>query len=244
MGQELVTCTALSRSFGKVKALDEVDLHLGRGKIIALAAPNGAGKTTLIKILTGLLQPTSGTALIDGQAPGVYTKKITAYMPDRPAFPEWMKVQDSIDAYHDFYEDFDSAKASDICRTLQLDGNAKIKSLSKGTKEKLQLMLVMSRKAQLYLLDEPIAGVDPAARDFILHTVVADYNENGTVLISTHLITDVEKLLDEVIFLRDGRLVLHRAADEIRETEGKTVDELFREMFRFAPWEGGKNNDR
>ena len=134
MEQELVTCTALSRSFGKTKALDEVDLHLNRGKIIALAAPNGAGKTTLIKILTGLLQPTSGTALIDGQAPGVYTKKITAYMPDRPAFPEWMKVQDSIDAYRDFYEDFDIVKASDICRTLKLDSNAKIKSLSKVQK--------------------------------------------------------------------------------------------------------------
>ena len=231
--KELVCCEALCRSFGRKKALASVDLHLGRGKIIALAAPNGAGKTTLIKILIGLLQPTSGTVLIDGQAPGVYTKSITAYMPDRPAFPDWMKVQDGIDVYHDFYSDFDITKAGEICRTLQLDSNAKIKTLSKGTKEKLQLMLVMSRKAQLYLLDEPIAGVDPAARDFILHTIVSDYNENGTVLISTHLITDVEKLLDEVVFLRDGHVVLHRAADEIRETEGKTVDELFRDMFRF-----------
>ena len=231
--KELVSCEALCRSFGKNKALDNVDLHLGRGKIVALAAPNGAGKTTLIKILIGLLQPTSGSVLINGQQPGPSTKSTTAYMPDRPVFPDWMKVQDSIDVYRDFYSDFDTVKAGDICRTLKLDSSAKIKTLSKGTKEKLQLMLVMSRKAQLYLLDEPIAGVDPAARDFILHTIVSDYNENGTVLISTHLITDVDKLLDEVVFLRDGQVVLHRAADEIRETEGKTVDELFRDMFRF-----------
>ena len=233
MTNELVTCRALSRSFGSLKALDSLDLTLERGRIVGLAAPNGAGKTTLIKILAGLLQPTSGSALIDGHSPGVYTKSITAYMPDRPGFPEWMKVQDSIDLYTDFYKDFDLSKANEICRTLQIDPNARIKTLSKGTKEKLQLMLVMSRSAQLYLLDEPIAGVDPAARDFILQTIVAGYNESGTVLISTHLITDVEKLLDEVIFLRDGKLLLHRAADDIRETEGKSIDELFRDLFRF-----------
>ncbi len=233
MTNELVTCSALSRSFGSLKALDSLDLTLERGRIVGLAAPNGAGKTTLIKILAGLLQPTSGSALIDGHSPGVYTKSITAYMPDRPGFPEWMKVQDSIDLYTDFYKDFDLSKANEICRTLQIDPNARIKTLSKGTKEKLQLMLVMSRSAQLYLLDEPIAGVDPAARDFILQTIVAGYNESGTVLISTHLITDVEKLLDEVIFLRDGKLLLHRAADDIRETEGKSIDELFRDLFRF-----------
>ena len=233
MTNELVTCSALSRSFGSLKALDSLDLTLERGRIVGLAAPNGAGKTTLIKILAGLLQPTSGSALIDGHSPGVYTKSITAYMPDRPGFPEWMKVQDSIDLYTDFYKDFDLSKANEICRPLQIDPNARIKTLSKGTKEKLQLMLVMSRSAQLYLLDEPIAGVDPAARDFILQTIVAGYNESGTVLISTHLITDVEKLLDEVIFLRDGKLLLHRAADDIRETEGKSIDELFRDLFRF-----------
>lgn len=238
MTNEIVKCTALTRTFGKVKALDGLDLTLQRGKIVALAAPNGAGKTTLIKILAGLLQPTSGEALINGQKPGVYTKSITAYMPDRPGFPEWMKVQDGIDVYADFYEDFDSVKAREICRTLALAHNARIRTLSKGTQEKLQLMLVMSRRAQLYLLDEPIAGVDPAARDFILQTIVGGYNENGTVLISTHLITDVEKMLDEVIFLREGRLVLHRPADEIRETEGKSVDELFRELFRFHTEKG------
>ena len=233
MTNELVQCASLTRTFGKVTALDALDLTLLRGRIIGLAAPNGAGKTTLIRILAGLLQPTAGEALIDGQRPGVYTKSITAYMPDRPSFPEWMKVRDGIDVYSDFYDDFDLTKANEICRTLQLDPNARIRTLSKGTKEKLQLMLVMSRRAQLYLLDEPIAGVDPAARDFILQTIVSGYNESGTVLISTHLITDVEKLLDEVIFLRAGRLVLHRAADEIRETEGKSIDELFRELFRF-----------
>ena len=238
MTNELVQCNSLTRTFGKVRALDALDLTLLRGRIIGLAAPNGSGKTTLIRILAGLLQPTSGEALIDGQRPGVYTKSITAYMPDRPSFPEWMKVQDGIDIYSDFYDDFDLTKANEICRTLQLDPNARIKTLSKGTKEKLQLMLVMSRRAQLYLLDEPIAGVDPAARDFILQTIVSGYNESGTVLISTHLLTDVEKLLDEVIFLRSGRLVLHRAADEIRETEGKSIDELFRELFRFHAEKG------
>ena len=238
MTNEIVKCTALTRSFGRLKALDALDLSLQRGRIVGLAAPNGAGKTTLIKILSGLLQPTSGEALIDGQKPGVETKAITSYMPDRPSFPEWMKVQDGIDLYADFYEDFDLTKANEICRTLQLDSSARIKTLSKGTKEKLQLMLVMSRRAQLYLLDEPIAGVDPAARDFILQTIVSGYNEQGTVLISTHLITDVEKLLDEVVFLREGRLVLHRAADVIRETEGKSIDELFREMFRFNVMKG------
>ena len=234
---ELVTCNALSRSFGSLKALDALDLSLSRGRIVGLAAPNGAGKTTLIKILAGLLQPTSGTAEIDGHTPGPYTKSITAYMPDRPGFSEWMKVQDALDLYADFYNDFDPVKAGEICHTLQLDPNASIKTLSKGTKEKLQLLLVMSRKAQLYLLDEPIAGVDPAARDFILQAIVAGYNENGTVLISTHLITDVERLLDEVVFLREGRVLLHRSAEEIRETEGKSIDELFRDLFRFHPAE-------
>ncbi len=234
MSNEIVKCMALSRNFGNTRALDSVDLTLERGRIVALAAPNGAGKTTLIKILNGLLQPSSGVALVDSSIPGVHSKTITAYMPDRPSFPEWMKVQDSIDVFSDFYEDFDLNKANEICRTLHLEPSAKIKTLSKGTKEKLQLMLVMSRKAQLYLLDEPIAGVDPAARDFILQTIVAGYNETGTVLISTHLIADVEKLLDEVVFLREGRVILHRSAEEIRETEGKSIDELFREMFRFT----------
>ncbi len=238
MTNELVSCSALCRTFGSLKALDDLDLTLKRGRIVGLAAPNGAGKTTLIKILAGILQPTSGSALIDGRSPGVYTKSITSYMPDRPSFAEWMKVQDALDLFSDFYADFDLTKAGEICRILQLDPAARIRTLSKGTKEKLQLMLVMSRKAQLYLLDEPIAGVDPAARDFILHTIVAGYNENGTVLISTHLITDVEKLLDEVVFLQEGRLLLHRSADEIREAEGKSIDEYFRELFRFEAWKG------
>ena len=235
---EIIVCSNLHRSFGKIKALDGVDLSVGRGRIVGLAAPNAAGKTTLIKILCGLLPPTAGQALIDGEQPGVYTKSITAYLPDRPGFPDWMKVQDSIDIYSDFFSDFNADKAGEICTTLNLDRNAKISTLSKGTKEKLQLMLVMSRQAQLYLLDEPLAGIDPAARDFMLHTIVAGYNESGTVLISTHLITDVEKLLDEVIFMKEGQVLLHRSTDEIRETEGKSIDELFREMFRFEVWKG------
>lgn len=233
-GNEIVTCRQLTKRYGKKLALDHMDLNLPNGKIIGLAGPNSAGKTTLIKTLAGLLQPTEGLALVDGELPGIYTKSITSYMWDKPAFNEQLRIHDLQDMYTDFFQDFDSAKAMDICRTLKLDPSSKIKTLSKGTKEKLQLMLVMSRRAKLYLLDEPLAGVDPAARDFIMKTIVSDYNEAGTVLISTHLITDVERLLDQVVFVNEGRVILHRDADEIRETEGKSVDELFRDMFRFV----------
>ncbi|MCF0151435.1 MAG: ABC transporter ATP-binding protein [Firmicutes bacterium] len=229
----IVTCTQLTKRFGSTVALDGLDLKLQRGKIIGLAGPNSAGKTTLIKTLEGLLQPTGGTVLVDGQKPGPYTKSVTSYMADRPSFADWMKVQDLMDIYSDFFADFDPVKAQEICNALKLERGSLIKTLSKGTKEKLQLMLVMSRKAQLYLLDEPLAGVDPAAREYIMKTIVAGYNEAGTVLISTHLITDVEKLLDQVVFLNRGRVILHRDTDEIRETEGRSVDELFRDMFRF-----------
>ena len=244
MSNELVRCSALSRNFGPILALDHVDLVLEPGKIIGLLGPNGSGKTTLIKILNGLLQPTYGTVLIDGKKPGPATKKLIGYLPDRGYFPEWMKVGDMIDLFNDFYEDFDRAKAVDMCRTLQLDPALPIKTLSKGTKEKMQLMLVMSRKARLYLLDEPIAGVDPAARDFIMQTILTNYNEDGTVLISTHLIGDVEQVLDEAVFLQQGRVVLHESVDSIRERTGESVDALFREMFRAQAWNGGKDDAR
>ena len=232
MSNELVRCSALSRNFGPILALDHVDLVLEPGKIIGLLGPNGSGKTTLIKILNGLLQPTYGTVLIDGKKPGPATKKLISYLPDRGYFPEWMKVGDMIDLFDDFYEDFDRAKAVDMCRTLQLDPALPIKTLSKGTKEKMQLMLVMSRSAQLYLLDEPIAGVDPAARDFIMHTILTNYNETGSVLISTHLISDVEQVLDDVIFINNGRVVLQSSVDAIREEKGMSVDQYFREVFK------------
>ena len=244
MATELVKCIGLTRDFGMVKALDGVDLTLESGKIVGLLGPNGSGKTTLIKILNGLLQPTSGTVLVGGNRPGPLTKELISYLPDRGYFPDWMKVGDMVDLFTDFYADFDRAKAEDMCRSLQLDGAARIKTLSKGTREKMQLMLVMSRKAWLYLLDEPIAGVDPAARDFIMQTILTNYNEDGTVLISTHLIGDVEQVLDEAVFLQQGHVVLHESVDSIRERTGESVDALFREMFRAQMWRGGENDAR
>ena len=211
--------------------LDGVDLSIGRGKIIGLLGPNGSGKTTLIKILCGLLQPTSGTLAINGQSVGPETKAIISYLPDRMYFADWMKATDLFDLFRDFYQDFDYDKALAMCRSLGVEPKDRLKSMSKGTKEKVQLVLVMARKAQLYLLDEPIAGVDPAARDFILRTILTNYNEDGTVLISTHLIADIEKVLDEVIFLKSGRIMLHSTVDDIRERQGKSVDALFREVF-------------
>ena len=230
--QELVTCRGLSRSFGEVQALDNVNLSLPSGRIIGLLGPNGSGKTTLIKILNGLLQPSAGEVRIAGNAPGVETKKIVSYLPDRGYFPEWMRVGDMIELFADFYADFDRVKAAEMCRVLGLDEKLPIKTLSKGTREKMQLMLVMSRAAKLYLLDEPIAGVDPAAREFIMRTILTNYSEDGTVLISTHLILDVEQVLDEAVFLRQGQVVLHESVDSIRERTGGSVDQLFRDMFR------------
>ena len=229
---ELVRCTNLSRSFGEVRALYNVNLSLPGGRIVGLLGPNGSGKTTLIKILNGLLQPTAGEVRIAGNAPGVETKKIVSYLPDRGYFPEWMRVGDMIELFADFYADFDRVKAAEMCRVLGLDEKLPIKTLSKGTREKMQLMLVMSRAAKLYLLDEPIAGVDPAAREFIMRTILTNYSEDGTVLISTHLILDVEQVLDEAVFLRQGELVLHESVDSIRERTGGSVDQLFRDMFR------------
>ena len=229
---ELVKCTGLCRNYENVHALDRVDLSLDSGRIVGLLGPNGSGKTTLIKILNGLLQPTSGEVRIDGKAPGVETKRIVSYLPDREYFPAWMRVSDMIDLFADFYTDFDRVKAGEMCRALGLDGKQPIKTLSKGTREKMQLMLVMSRAAKLYLLDEPIAGVDPAAREFIMRTILTNYSEEGTVLISTHLILDVEQVLDEAVFLRQGQVVLHESVDSIRERTGGSVDQLFRDMFR------------
>lgn len=188
----MIELTNLEKRYGKKEALAGIDLTIGRGKIIGLLGPNGSGKTTLIKLLNGLLQPTTGEVKINGKTPGVDSKKIISYLPDKMYFADWMKISDLMDFFEDFYEDFDRKKAEGMCETLKINTNTKIKSLSKGNKEKVQLALVMSRKAELYLLDEPIAGVDPAARDFILDTILNNYNEEGTVIISTHLIADVE----------------------------------------------------
>ena len=238
MNEELVKCTGLCRSFETVQALRGVDLTLTSGKIVGLLGPNGSGKTTLIKILNGLLQPSAGEARIAGFKPGVETKAITSFLPDRGYFPEWMCVGDMIELFSDFYADFDRVKAEEMCRVLGLEAKAKIKTLSKGTREKMQLMLVMSRRARLYLLDEPIAGVDPAAREFILQTILTNYSPESTVLISTHLIADVEPVLDEAVFLKDGSVVIYDAVDNIRTREGKSLDAVFRDVFRTVPFGG------
>lgn len=230
----LVECLDLTKNFSGRKALDAVNMKIGRGKIIGLLGPNGSGKTTLIKVLNGLLEPTFGSVLIDGEKPGPYTKSIVSYLPDRTYFADWMKVCDIFDMFCDFYKDFDRSKAEEMCDLLNISTAEKIKNMSKGTKEKVQLILVMSRKAQLYLLDEPIAGVDPAARDYILSTIINNYNEEGTVIISTHLIADIERVLDEVVFLRNGKVVRHEAVDDIKEKEGKSIDDVFKDTFRMG----------
>ena len=240
MGQMLIQCQDVWKNYGSQRALQGLSLQLESGKIVGLLGPNGSGKTTLIKILNGLLTPDRGLVLVDGQQPGVYTKSVISYLPDKPYFAGWMRVRDLFDLFGDFYQDFDREKADHMCRTLQIDENLRMKTLSKGTKEKVQLILVMSRKAKLYLLDEPIAGVDPAARDFILTTILNNYNPEGTVLISTHLISDVERVLDEVLFIQFGQVVRQELVDAIREKEGKSVDELFREVFRTVPFGGGE----
>ena len=222
----------LTKNFGDLTALDDVTVSLEQGQIVGLLGPNGSGKTTLIKILNGLLQPTSGSVTINGSAPGVETKKVVAYLPDRNALPDYMTASQLMDIYEDFFEDFDRIKAEAMVDDLGINRKQTMKKMSKGTKEKLQLCLVMARQAEVYLLDEPIGGVDPATRDYILRTIISNYNENAVVLISTHLISDVESVLDDVVFIKDGRVVLHKAADEIREEKGESIDKLFREVFK------------
>ena len=212
-------------------ALDHVDLKIEEGEILGVIGHTGSGKSTLIQHLNGLLQPTSGSVLIDGQAPGTYTHSIISYLPDKNYLNDAMKVNDLISFFSDFYTDFDRVKANDMLDSLGIDPLNRLKTLSKGNQEKVQLILTMSRKAQLYVLDEPIAGVDPAARDYILSTILSNYSEDASVLLSTHLIADVERVLDEVIFLKEGAMVLHDTVDHIREEHGKSVDALFREVF-------------
>ena len=235
MNEALVRVEHLTKYYGAKKALNDVNLNIEGGRIIGLLGPNGSGKTTFIKLLNGLLKADTGEIYINGNKPGVITKSEVSYLPDRPYFGDWMKVEDVLKLFSDFYWDFDRERAENMCKALGISTTAKIKTLSKGMKEKVQLILVMSRSAKLYLLDEPIAGVDPATRDLILDTILANYNPDSTVIISTHLIGDIERVLDEVIFLKDGNVILHDTTDNIREREGKSVDALFREMFR-ATW--------
>lgn len=228
----ILECRALTKRYGGKTALDGVDLAVESGRIVGLLGPNGSGKTTLIKLANGLLTPTGGEILINGRRPSPETKAIVSYLPDRNTLPGWMSVAQTVDYYADFYADFRRDAAQEMIARLGLDASARVKTLSKGTREKLQLILVMSRAAKLYLLDEPIGGVDPATRDYILRTIIGNYNEDASVILSTHLIADVEQVLDEVIFLQNGRVERHTGVDAIRGETGKSVDELFREVFK------------
>ena len=229
---ELVEIHNLKKSYDKRKeALHDLTLTLPRGRIIGLLGPNGSGKTTLIKLLNGLLVPDGGEILIDGEKPGPSTKAKVSYLPERTYLRNGATIRELLSYFQDFYEDFRTDRAKEMLAALRIEENARIRALSKGTREKVQLILVMSRDASLYILDEPIAGVDPAARDYILRTIITNYNENATVLISTHLITDIENILDEVVFMKEGRLLLQTSVEEIREEKGKSVDAYFREVF-------------
>ena len=232
MGNVILKCTNLSKTYDFDNALNNVNLSIETGKIIGLLGPNGSGKTTFIKLLNGLLKPTEGEIFIDGKNPGVETKKIVAYLPDKNYLDNSKTVNAILQLFADFYDDFDREKAQNMLKDLGIDTTRRFKLLSKGMKEKVQLILVMCRRAKLYLLDEPIAGVDPAARDYILKTIISNYNKNATVLISTHLIADVEGILDEAIFIRDGEILLHDMADNIRNEKGCSIDDYFREVFK------------
>jgi ABC-2 type transport system ATP-binding protein len=228
----ILSCEQLTKTYGTVTALDKVDLQIEPGRIVGLLGPNGSGKSTLIKLANGLLTPTGGSILIDGMAPGVETKKIVSYLPERTYLANWMSVKQLLDYFEDFYQDFDRQRAETMLTHLGIQAKQRIRQMSKGNREKVQLILVMSRRAKLYLLDEPIGGVDPAARDYILNTIIGNYDPGAAVVISTHLIADVEQLLDEVIFIQNGHILRHSPVDLIREEMGKSVDALFREEFR------------
>ncbi len=228
----ILECKNLVKNYGKKNVLKGVNLSFKKGKIIGLLGPNGSGKTTFIKICAGLLKENGGEVLIDDKKIGLDTKAIVSYLPERTYLENSMRVIDAIKFFKTFYADFDEVRALDMLKKLDISVSDKMKTMSKGTKEKIQLILVMSRNAKIYFLDEPIAGVDPAARDYIINTIINNYNENSTVVISTHLISDVENVLDEVVFIKNGEIILNNTVDEIREKNGKSVDALFREVFR------------
>lgn len=227
----ILECHNLTKKYGSKVALNNISLSINSGKITGLLGPNGSGKTTLIKIASGILSASEGEVMAGGNRIGVESKKIVSYLPERPYFSPGMKVSETIKFFKDFYSDFSEDAAAEMLKSLEIKMDARIRTLSKGNREKVQLVLVMSRKAKLYLLDEPMGGVDPAARDFILKTILMNYNEEAGVIISTHLISDVEKVLDDVIFIRNGKMILHESVDQIRSEKGKSVDALFREVF-------------
>lgn len=230
---EILNCNNLTKKFSNIIAVNNVSLNIGSGKIIGLLGPNGSGKTTFIKLINGLLQPDFGSITVCGNNIGVETKKVVSYLPDNSFLSEGMIVDQIISQYADFYEDFRTPLAYEMLKRLGVDPKKKLKTLSKGNREKVALIMVMSRNAKLYVLDEPIAGVDPATRDYILSTIIGNYNPEASVLISTHLISDIEEVLDEAIFIHNGQLVLHKSVDEIRAESGLSVDGYFREVFKW-----------
>ena len=228
----ILTCKGLSKRFGGTQALDQVDITIEPGRIVGLLGPNGSGKTTLIKLANGLLTPSEGEIRVCGLVPGKESHACVSYLPERTAIPTWMSVTQLLDFYQDFYADFRRDAAEEMLAHLNIPPKQRIKQMSKGTREKVQLIMVMSRAAKLYLLDEPIGGVDPATRDYILSTINGNYNPDAAVVISTHLIADVEKVLDDVVFINQGRIMLQASVDQIREEKGMSVDALFREVFK------------
>ena len=232
MNEIVLEIKGISKSYGKKEALNNINLSIERGKIIGLLGPNGSGKTTLIKLINGLLTPNEGEITVDGNRIGNESRLAVSYLPDKTYLPDWMKVSDIFKMFTDFYGNFEIEKARDMLGRLNISEGERLKALSKGNKEKVQIILVMSRNAKLYLLDEPIGGVDPAARDYILNTIITTYNPDASVIISTHLISDIEKVLDEAIFIDSGQIVLHDTVDNIRENMGKSVDGYFREVFK------------
>ncbi|MGL5346784.1 MAG: ABC transporter ATP-binding protein [Peptostreptococcaceae bacterium] len=230
--ENIVEIKSLNKNYGNKEVIKNMNLDIPKGRIIGLLGTNGSGKSTLIKLINGLLHPNSGEILINGINPSIQTKKIVSYLPERTYLNDWMKVKDLLAFFNDFYDDFDINKAHSMLDSLKINANEKLKTMSKGTKEKVQLILVMSRKADLYILDEPIGGVDPAARSFILKTILSNYCENSTLLIATHLISEIENVCDDVIFIYNGNIVLQGNVEDIREEKGKSIDALFREEFK------------
>lgn len=229
---DIVNITDLNKKYGKKQVLEKLNLTIHSGQIVGLLGPNGCGKTTLLKIMTGLIKDYTGTVLIDGFAPSVHTKSVVSYLPEKTYLSNWMTVKDTFCLFQDFYTDFNIEKAKDMADSLHLEENQKISTMSKGMQEKVQLILVMSRESKIYILDEPIGGVDPAARDYILSTILKNYSDESSILLSTHLIHDVEKIFDKVLFLKDGKIEIDEYVDVIREQKGTSIDALFREVYR------------
>lgn len=222
----------VTKNYHTHRVLDQLSFAIQPGKIVGLLGPNGCGKSTTIKLAAGLLQPTSGQVLVDGQQPGLYSKSVLSYLPERSYLNNWMRIRQLLDFFGDFYQDFDRQRAAEMLEELGIDQNVCLRTLSKGNKEKVQLVLVMSRRAKLYILDEPIGGVDPAARDYILRTILSSYAEDSSILITTHLIQDVEAIFDDVLFLSNGRILLGGPVDQVRDENQKSIDQLFREVFK------------